>query len=256
MDTDSSIYCVTFVSMLKDVEKEYKLGKHVEDYFFKASIIFFLQFFIVYLVLNGTIGSHDDFEFVEPKMVNMMLRLFTCYLFHLSNYRDIADAFRRLKFLRYNPEKFVPKYIPAAFLCCVFQFSAAMYCEGVNIFFLTKQSSLVNLICNYCAFAGISEIDNLYCEAQRNMKGLDAIPKSGVDNPKLDEMLTYTKKNYMNEDDRPSVWDPKCKDRRWLIRLIILIFPMIRYIYKVVYFYVFPYSIVFLSYFVFKKSDV
>lgn len=46
---------------------------------------------------------------------------------------------------------------------------------------------------NYAAFAGISELDNLYAEAQRNMKVQEAMPIDGINNPALDKMLTYKK---------------------------------------------------------------
>jgi len=56
----------------------------------------------------------------------MIIRLLCCYLFHLSNYRDVGDAYKRLKFLRNFPEKFDPRYIEAAYMVCYYQMGAAV----------------------------------------------------------------------------------------------------------------------------------
>lgn len=68
----------------------------------------------------------------------MLLRLITCYLFHLQNYKDIADAFRRLKYLKYHPKKFAKNYYTSAFILCLYQFWSAFMCESVNLIFLTR----------------------------------------------------------------------------------------------------------------------
>lgn len=40
----------------------------------------------------------------------------------------------------------------------------------MNIVFLTRQETLLDLIMNYVAFEGISQLDNLYVEATGKMK--------------------------------------------------------------------------------------
>jgi len=92
----------------------------------------------------------------------MALRILTCYLFHLGNYKDMLQSFRRLKFLVYFPCKFEDHFIFAAFLVTFYQFTAALMSETVNLIFMCKQETLTDIVMNYVAFAGISELDNLY----------------------------------------------------------------------------------------------
>jgi hypothetical protein len=42
MSVDSSIYSLTFISMIKEVNTEYQLDDFIEDYFFKSTMIFFI----------------------------------------------------------------------------------------------------------------------------------------------------------------------------------------------------------------------
>lgn len=71
---------------------------------------------IILFILNGALTGNDGMEYAEPKLNFLALRLLCCYLFHMSNYGDVADSFRRLKFLRMNPDKFAPKHLRPAFL--------------------------------------------------------------------------------------------------------------------------------------------
>lgn len=52
--------------------------------------------FIFYSAMTGA----DNLDFEMPSFNQMAMRLISCYLFHLVNYRDVSDAFKRLKFLR------------------------------------------------------------------------------------------------------------------------------------------------------------
>ena len=113
---DDSIYSLTFVSMIKDITDRYDLGFHIHDYFFKSITIFGIQLLIVVFIVSAAFKGTDGLYYVEPTMDNMIMRLTACYLFHLGNYPDIADAFRRLKFLRNNANKFENKNILPAFL--------------------------------------------------------------------------------------------------------------------------------------------
>jgi hypothetical protein len=114
-------------------------------------------------------------------------------LFHLSNYGDVADAFRRLKFLKENPDKFAPENLLPAFLITQFQFWACFSVEAVNILFLTRQTTLIDLMMNYVAFEGISAMDNLYCETIRNMKVTEAIPIDGQEDKERDQIFSFEK---------------------------------------------------------------
>lgn len=96
---ENSIYSLTFVSMMREIKAEFKLDAHLEDYFFKATMVFFIQILIIFLILASVPGDEDGNEFTQPTTTNIVLRLLCCYLFHLSNYGDVSDSYKRLKFL-------------------------------------------------------------------------------------------------------------------------------------------------------------
>lgn len=102
--------------MITEVRIKYDLDDFIEDYFFKSFMIFFIQMLIILFIFNGALHSSDGLEYTKPEINFLALRLLCCYLFHMSNYGDVADSFRRLKFLRMNPDKFAPKHLLPAFL--------------------------------------------------------------------------------------------------------------------------------------------
>jgi hypothetical protein len=75
-----------------------------------------------------------------------------------------------------------------------FQFWACFSVEAVNILFLTRQTTLIDLMMNYVAFEGISAMDNLYCETIRNMKVTEAIPIDGLEDKERDQIFSFEKK--------------------------------------------------------------
>ena len=54
-----------------------------------------------------------------------------------------------------------------------FKFSSCLFCETVNIYLLCRQENLIELIMNYVALFGITEIDKKYVESLRSMEVLD-----------------------------------------------------------------------------------
>lgn len=64
--------------------------------------------------------NSDGLSFVGPTITQMTLRLLCCYLFHLGNYKDVSDSFKRLKFLRYYPHKFEGGFLNPALAITMF----------------------------------------------------------------------------------------------------------------------------------------
>lgn len=102
--------------MITGVRIKYDLDDFIEDYFFKSFMIFFIQMLIILFIVNGANTGNDGMEYAKPEIDSIALRLLCCYLFHIGNYSDVADSFRRLKFLRMNPDKFDVKYLWPAFI--------------------------------------------------------------------------------------------------------------------------------------------
>lgn len=103
---DNSIYCLTFFCMIDEIRVNFNLTKNLEDYFFKSTMVFFIQILLTIFILYSAFTDADNLEYERPTFNQMTLRLLCCYLFHLANYRDVSDAFKRLKYLRRFPERF------------------------------------------------------------------------------------------------------------------------------------------------------
>jgi hypothetical protein len=213
-------------------------------------MVFTIQILIIVVILRSVFNDSDGLKFEKPTTENMILRLLTCYLFHLGN-GDVADGYRKLKFLRYNAERFDVNHIVPAFWCSQFQFLSAFLAEGANLVFIIRQAELTDIIINYLVFAGISEIDNIFTNAQRYM----LVKTELVDNPQegeseyVEEQLAFTKERVKTEDSEKSTFmEPIPFKKRGALRLIIVIHEIERVIYKSLYFYLFPYLVVVLSY--------
>ena len=83
--------------------------------------------------------EEDSLFFVQPTFSQMTMRLLCCYLFHLGNYKDVGESYKRLKFLRKFPERFNENYIMSALMVTFYQFTASLFVEFANIVFLTRQ---------------------------------------------------------------------------------------------------------------------
>ena len=221
--------------------------------------IFGIQMLIVLFIVSAAFSNTDGLYYVKPTIDNMIMRLTACYLFHLGNYPDIADAFRRLKYLRNNADKFEKKNILPAFLVTQFQFWASLLSETSNLVFLCRQAALTDIIMNYLAFAGVSEIDNIFTGALRYMVVKDEL----VDNVQegeqdiIDEILTYKKEHQKIKDGETvsTFAAPIPAEKPHLMRFIILVFEIERLLYKALYFYLFPYIVFFLSYALYSPGE-
>ena len=107
---------------------------------------------------------------------------------------------------------------------------------------------------NYVAFEGISAMDNLYCETIRNMKVTEAIPIDGKDDPERDKVFAFDKKRKDFTFANPI--KSESKYLRGFMKFVHIWFVFIKLLYKGVYFYIFPYFIIPLSYYVFDWTMI
>ena len=164
-------------------------------------MIYFIQILIVVGIFISEVLKDEVESFAEPTVQQMALRLLTCYLFHLGNYKDMGQSFKRLKYLVHFPCKFDKDHLLAAYLVTVYQFTAALLSETVNLIFMCKQDTLTDIVMNYVAFAGISELDNLYVRATDKMKCTkELIDSKGEITPeRLKQILNYSHKKSKSE---------------------------------------------------------
>ena len=120
--------------------------------------------------------------------------------------------------------------------------------------FLTRQTTLIDLMMNYVAFEGISAMDNLYCETIRNMKVAEAIPVDGQEDKERDQIFSFIKGRSEFTFAKPINCD------HWFhikfMKFVHIWYVVIKYIYKGIYFYLFPYLIVPLSYYVYDWTMI
>ena len=97
----------------------------------------------------------------------MAIRLLCSYLFHMTTYGDVVDSWQRLKFLKNNPSLFETQYLLVALVIPLYQMSVTVFCEILNMYFITLQNDSMQLVLNYVAISCITQIDNLYVETVR-----------------------------------------------------------------------------------------
>jgi hypothetical protein len=111
---------------------------------------------------------------------------------------------------------------------------------------------------NYLAFAGIAEIDNIFARAQRYLKVKDELidKVDQYEQDLVEQFLTFKKESKKREDGNvmSSFRNPIPKECSGLMRYIILTTEFLRIIYKGIFFYVFPYFVVVLSYVLYEHS--
>lgn len=245
---DSSFYNYAFLAMITEVKDKCGVGPLAEDYFYKASMVFFIQFSMV-LVLVQFEASTASGNVAQPSLQAMFLKLFTAYLFHMMNYTDLDSAYRRFKFLRYNAKKFDPETLWCAFMTTQYQFWVAVVCEIGSIFYITKQATYINIIVNYLSFKGITILDDMFAASQRRLKIRDALGDEKYADV-FDEALTFERQP--KDGSANTIANPHHKDS-FLDKLVnafmIFVFTIERLFYKSIYFYVLPYFVVFLTYY-------
>jgi len=188
----------------------------------------------------------------KPSLDALFLRLFTAYLFHMMNYVDIDAAYRRLKFLRFNADKFDDTTLWCAFMTTQYQFIIGVICEGAAYFYICKQSTLINIIMNYLSFKGITILDDMFATSQRKLLIRDAMA-----NPKYAEIFeqafTFDKESKKRDEGKSNtIANPHHTDSKldWLVNMfIIVVFTIQKVFYKAIYFYALPYAVVFLTYY-------
>lgn len=97
----------------------------------------------------------------------LMMQMLTAYLFHATALNDTKSSYLKLKYLYRNINKFDDSSVLSAYLVCVQQGGISILCETMNLIFLCKQTTFVDLVLNYVAFAGILAIDDEILESVR-----------------------------------------------------------------------------------------
>lgn len=114
---------------------------------------------------------------------------------------------------------------------------------------MTRQKDLTQVMMNYVAFTGVSKLDNLYVTATNKMQAVQIILESKGENlRKINDALLFHK-----EATRllpiPSFFKPILYERYVFLRAVIFVYELFRFLYKCLYFYLFPYLVIPISYY-------
>lgn len=174
-----------------------------------------------------------------------MMQMLTAYLFHATALNDTKSAYLKLKFLYRNLNKFDDSSVLSAYLVCGQQGLISVVCETMNLIFLCKQTTFVDLVLNYVAFAGILAIDDEILESVRlSYQSLIAI----LEDPSLLKTLKLIKDNtdeLTNDNEGGNNEKPKKA-------YVSVTFHVIRIFYKLVYFYLYPLMVIPLQIYLYK----
>ena len=113
---------------------------------------------------------------------------------------------------------------------------------------------MIDLMMNYVAFEGISAMDNLYVETIRNMEVTKAVPIEGTENKELEEALSYQQARRDYPFSKPFYNDSVLY--HYFMKFVHIWYMVIKVLYKGIYFYIFPYLIIPLSYYVFDFTKI
>jgi len=113
---------------------------------------------------------------------------------------------------------------------------------------------------NYVAFEGVSQLDNLYVAATGKMKAARILlDPSDKDKREIEEAIKFKKRTELEKEEllhtlcaiKEGTHENKCA-----MRFVIVWYNVTRVIYKTLYFYLFPYLIVPLSYSLWLNRDI
>ena len=138
----------------------------------------------------------------------------------------------------------------------LYQFSVTIFCEVLNMYFITQQANSLSLFLNYVAISCITQIDNLYVETIRKFHVKEVLLE---DQAELFKHLQFKKYKEVKHDDRIKFFDTKARTltHDLQIKLIVIIYKLCRIFYKSIYFYFLPLMIVPISYTVYEfKQDI
>jgi len=63
---DNSIYCLAFFCLIEKIRIDFHLTNNLEDYFFKATMIFFIQFLLTVFIFYSALANADNLDYEMP----------------------------------------------------------------------------------------------------------------------------------------------------------------------------------------------
>lgn len=63
---DNSIYCLSFFCMIEKIRLDFNMTNLLEDYFFKSTMIFFIQMILTTFIFYSAMTGADNLDFEMP----------------------------------------------------------------------------------------------------------------------------------------------------------------------------------------------
>ena len=130
-----------------------------------------------------------------------------------------------------------------------FQIWGAVLNEMVSMLYMTRQSDLIDLVMNFVAFEAINNIDNIFRAASKNDVFIALSDVGEISFPRDTAKGKEGGKYFDNKKNTFS--DPQIEEGFWVWYMIRVVHQVQRVLYKGLYFYMFPYFVIPLSYYVY-----
>jgi len=121
---------------------------------------------------------------------------------------------------------------------------------------MTRQPTYVDIIMNYVALQGIAEIDNIFTETLRD-NTIEKMKDDEIKEELEDDAIKYKRESCKSGKDDElvnSFAQPSVPEMSFILRVITVVYQVERHFYKGIYFYILPYLVAPLSYYVYEVN--
>ena len=252
LDLEEDIYCVTFLHFIKQDNPRFH-----RELMQKSILTFTLQMGLCFWVLGETIGTFEIFStrnftkdlfqqvFTGSTQLNGC-RYICSYLLHMSIMPEIQTSLQCLRYCINHSYNFNGPhgYLYASSIMWM-KLTASILTEVINMVKMGQATMIEDVVKDFIAFEIICQIDNVVGTTVFQIGDLKAELDDNKININNTDTLNKTLEKLWNYDDKKRQGMKKCKNCCMRFERIahILVFCVMDYFYKIVYYYFFPFLI-------------
>jgi hypothetical protein len=179
---------------LRDIPQQ-----QVKESIFSQMILCALTQIIVCLLLLNYMSKQEVCQ-PSPWPIEM-IRFALAFLIHFDFAREVDVCLACLKYQAYHYDKF--EYPSIAFLTCIFQLTAVLFVECLNIYNSQFTCTVIDLVMNYVALKCISQFDDYMAKAYSHLNQIYIEPAYKIENFRTDRyVITEKGEEAFKEIDR------------------------------------------------------
>lgn len=119
----------------------------------------------MFIELFDELNLEEEKKKFLPEIDVLYVKLPTTVALHLVLVIEVQQGMMIMKHANNQPHQFVNNGSQISFILGLLQFMTAIYCEAVNLYLLTYQSTVLLCIMHFIALEVIMEMPKLYFEA-------------------------------------------------------------------------------------------